>query len=75
MKATPTQAVPFQDLPDCAPLRVHQFLGTLVPVGRSTWYRWVAEGRAPKPVALGPRVVVWTAGTLREWLRAQAATA
>jgi prophage regulatory protein len=25
------------------------------PVGRSTWYRGVAEGRFPKPVALSAR--------------------
>ena len=31
----------------------------LVPVGRSTWFRWVRSGRAPKPLKLGPGITCW----------------
>ena len=32
---------------------------TRYPVGKSTWWKGVAEGRFPKPVKLGPRVTAW----------------
>lgn len=67
--------IPFSELPDDALVRLPQFLGTVVPSSRATWYKWMAEGRAPQPVRLSPRMVAWRAGTVREWLRAQAATA
>jgi prophage regulatory protein len=31
----------------------------LIPIGRSTWWQWVKEGRAPAPVKLGPRTTAW----------------
>ena len=31
----------------------------LVPVAKSTWWKWVAAGIAPAPVRLGPRAVAW----------------
>ncbi|MGJ5036717.1 helix-turn-helix transcriptional regulator [Bradyrhizobium sp. HKCCYLRH3059] len=30
-----------------------------IPVGRSTWWKGVQEGRYPKPVKLGPRITAW----------------
>lgn len=30
-----------------------------IPVGRSTWLQWVADGIAPQPLRLGRRVTVW----------------
>lgn len=30
-----------------------------VPVSRSTWYKWVRIGKAPKPVKLGLRISAW----------------
>jgi prophage regulatory protein len=30
-----------------------------IPVGRSTWWAGVKEGRFPKPVKLGPRTTAW----------------
>ena len=29
------------------------------PVGRSTWWKGIADGRFPRPVKLGPRVSAW----------------
>ena len=31
----------------------------IIPVGKSTWWLGVKEGRFPKPVKLGPRTTVW----------------
>ena len=33
-------------------------------VGTSTWYRWMAEGIAPQPIRLGPRIRGWKLGDL-----------
>ncbi len=30
-----------------------------IPVGKSTWWSGVADGRFPKPIKLGPRISVW----------------
>jgi len=32
---------------------------TLVPVGKSSWWKGVKEGRFPKPIKLGPRTTCW----------------
>jgi len=36
-----------------------------IPVGRSTWWAGVKDGRFPKPVKLGPRITVWRAQDIR----------
>ncbi len=36
-----------------------------IPVGRSTWWAGVKDGRFPKPVKLGPRITVWRAEDVR----------
>lgn len=38
-------------------------------LGRSTIYRWAAEGRFPAPVRLGGRVARWVEAEVDEWLR------
>lgn len=30
-----------------------------IPVGRSTWWQWVRDGKAPKPVKLSVRTTAW----------------
>ena len=49
-------------------LRIKQIIGdrnakppipAIVPVGKSTWWKWVQEGKAPAPIKLGPRITVW----------------
>lgn len=37
-------------------------------LGRSTIYRWMDEGRFPKPVRLGARTVAWIEHEIDEWL-------
>ncbi|HEY8007012.1 MAG TPA: AlpA family phage regulatory protein [Methylocella sp.] len=36
-----------------------------IPVGRSTWWAGVKEGRFPKPIKLGPRVTAWRIEDIR----------
>lgn len=39
-----------------------------VGLGRSTIYRWMAEGRFPKPVQLGGSTVAWAEGEVDRWI-------
>lgn len=41
-----------------------QYIG----MGRSTFLRWVKEGKAPAPRKLAPKVVVWLKGDLDRWM-------
>lgn len=36
-----------------------------IPVGKSTWWAGIKDGRFPKPVKLGPRITVWRAEDIR----------
>ena len=42
-----------------------------IGLGRSTIYRWVAEGRFPKPVQLGGYAVAWAEDDVEAWIRAR----
>jgi prophage regulatory protein len=35
-----------------------------LPIGRSTWWQGVRDGRYPKPVKLGPRITAWRVADL-----------
>lgn len=57
-------------------LRLRQIIGTAdrpgpVPVARATWYSWVRQGKAPKPVRLGPRTSVWRESDIADFLNAR----
>ncbi|NUZ07600.1 transcriptional regulator [Schlegelella sp. ID0723] len=36
----------------------------LLPINASTWWDWVAKGKAPKGIKLGPRTTVWPIETV-----------
>lgn len=46
-------------------------LRKIVPIGATTLWRWVREGKFPKPVKLSERVTAWRAEDVREWLSQQ----
>lgn len=50
-------------------LRLPQVLAH-VPIGRSTLWAWVREGRFPKPIKLGPMTTAWRASEVDAWLEA-----
>ena len=39
-----------------------------VGLGRSTIYRWMAEGKFPKPVQLGGYTVAWSEEEVDAWI-------
>jgi prophage regulatory protein len=41
-------------------------------LGRSTIYRWIAEGSFPPPVKLGRRAVAWRWSDLDRWTQSRA---
>ena len=43
-------------------------------LGRSTIYRWIADGSFPPPVRLGPRAVAWRWSDFDEWTRSRSTT-
>jgi len=43
-------------------------------LGRSTIYRWIADGSFPPPVRLGPRAVAWRWSDLDQWTRSRRST-
>jgi prophage regulatory protein len=40
-------------------------------LGRSTIYRWIADGSFPAPVCLGPRAVAWRWSDLDRWTQSR----
>lgn len=36
----------------------------LLPIGRSTWYEWIAQGRVPQGRPLGPKTRAWPIETV-----------
>ncbi|WP_420607481.1 helix-turn-helix transcriptional regulator [Novosphingopyxis sp.] len=39
-----------------------------VGLGRSTIYRWMSEGKFPKPVQIGGYIVAWPEEVIDEWV-------
>jgi prophage regulatory protein len=42
-----------------------------VGLGRSTIYRWMAEGKFPRPVQLGGYAVAWAEDEVENWIAAR----
>ncbi len=57
----------FAELPVTGFVRLPSIIRPLgpIPVGKSTWWAGVKDGRFPKPVKLGPRITVWRAEDIR----------
>lgn len=39
-------------------IRLREVL-TIVPVAKSTWWAWCAQGKAPKPIKLSEKTTCW----------------
>lgn len=59
------ELVPLQPFPREGLVRLKTIL-LYLPISASTWWSWVATGRAPVPIRLGSRTTCWAA---REILR------
>ncbi|RAO75799.1 helix-turn-helix transcriptional regulator [Dyella jiangningensis] len=56
------------DIPSTGYLRQAQLVGSILPIGATTLWRWVKEGKFPKPIKLSDRVTAWRAEDVRAWL-------
>jgi prophage regulatory protein len=61
-------------LPSTGYLRLKQILGTqksnpptpaIIPIGKTSWWQGIKEGKFPKPIKLGPRITVWRVEDIR----------
>ena len=61
-------------LPEVGYLRLPQIIGNpnqqppipaIIPVGKSTWWQGVREGRYPKPIKIGARATAWRVEDIR----------
>lgn len=62
-------------LPSPGYLRQSQIIPSIVPICHSTLWRWVKDGKFPKPVKLSDRVTAWRSADLRDWLAQHDVTA
>ena len=54
-----------EQLPPTGFIRLSDVL-RVIPVGRSTWWLGVKQGRYPAAVKLGPRITVWRVEDIRK---------
>ena len=61
---------PIPPLPSEGFVRLADFLGhgKALPISRSSWYALVRSGKAPKPIAMGPRTAVYPVQSIREFI-------
>ena len=52
-------------------LRLNSVL-ELIPISRSTWYRWIQLGIAPKPTHISLRIAAWKAQDIENLLNEMA---
>lgn len=55
------------DLYDHRYLRLKSVL-ELIPISRSTWYRWIQCGIAPQSISISLRVAAWKAQEIKDLL-------
>lgn len=48
-------------------LRVRRVCGS-VGVSKTTWYKWVQEGKAPKGIRLSPGITVWRKSDIESFI-------
>jgi predicted DNA-binding transcriptional regulator AlpA len=62
------------ELPKVGYLRLPQIIGDptrdppiapIIPVGNSTWWQGVRDGRYPKPIKIGARATAWRVEDIR----------
>lgn len=55
-------------LPETGFIRLPQIL-CLIPIGKSTWWAWVASGKAPAGIKLGRKTTAWKVEDIRQFLQ------
>lgn len=73
-----------KQLPATGFIRTRELLGdqsaevplpAIVPVSRTTLWRWMRAGNFPAPVKIGPRAIAFRAEDVRAWIEQQARAA
>ena len=49
--------------------RMKHILSDILPVNESTIYRWIKDGKFPKPMKLADKVTVWNAQEVDSWVK------
>lgn len=64
-------------LPQEGYVRLAQILGPEgpIPIGKSSWWAGVKNGRYPRPLKIGPRITVWRVEDIRELIAVTAGRA
>jgi predicted DNA-binding transcriptional regulator AlpA len=57
-----------QGIPETGFVRLSQIL-TVIPLGKTCWWKGVKSGRFPKPVKLTERCTAWRAEEIQELIR------
>jgi predicted DNA-binding transcriptional regulator AlpA len=60
-----------EPLPETGFVRLSQIL-TMIPLGKTSWWKGVKSGRFPKPVKLSERCTAWRAEDIRELIKSLA---
>jgi predicted DNA-binding transcriptional regulator AlpA len=64
-QAAPAIPIQSNQLPETGFVRLPQILAVL-PIGKSTFWRWVANGKVSRGVKLGPRTTAWKVEEIRQ---------
>ena len=67
LKATQTTSTP-KELPTDGMSR-YRALSSYIPVSREKWRTLVREGKAPQPITLSSRCVMYRNADVHEWLK------
>ena len=54
-----------KSLPDAGFVRLSQFIPSIIPVSKSTWWAGVKNSRYPRPVKLSTRCTAWRVEDIR----------
>lgn len=54
-------------LPETGYLRLNAVLA-FIPVGKSTWWQGVRDGKFPQPVKLSPKITAWKVEDIRRYI-------
>jgi prophage regulatory protein len=73
----------YNSLPETGYLRIKQIIGDkkakpplppIIPVGRSTWWEGVKDGRFPKPVKISERTTAWKVEDIKSLIESYSKT-
>jgi predicted DNA-binding transcriptional regulator AlpA len=52
-------------LPETGFVRLSQIIPKIIPIGKSSWWQGIKDGKYPQPVKLGERTTAWRVGDIK----------